>query len=115
MAMDDDSLCVGPGIDELSDRARVILAEENIRRLSPLDDVGETQIEYRDKVTGELRRLRVRVRDGNADFPLAWLVALSILSREYDKVRNSFLSLRHRSTTLPPLRDDGQVAHDYEP
>jgi hypothetical protein len=113
MAMDNDSPDVGPCVDELSDGLRVIVAEENIRRLAHLDDVGEVQSEDRCKATGEARRLRVRIRDGNADFPLAGLVTLGVLPREHYKRRNLSFSLWHRSTTLPPLRHDGQVAHDY--
>ncbi len=95
MAMDNDSRCIGPGINELSDGARVILGEENIRRLTLLDDVGEIQSEHRDKATGEVRRIRVRIRDGNTNLPLAWLVTLGVLPREYEKLRSLFLSLRH--------------------
>jgi len=115
MAMDNDSRCVGPGIDKLSDGPRVILAKENIRRLALLDDVREMQSEHRSEAAGKVRRLCVRIRDGNADFLLAWLVTLGVLPREHGKRRNLFLSLSlgHRSTTLPPLRHDGQVAHDY--
>lgn len=115
MAMDNDSRCIGPRIDEFSDGPHVILAEENIRRLALLDDVCKMQSEHCSETAGELCRLRVRIRDGDADFPLAWLVTLGVLPREHDKRRHLFLSLSlgHRSTTLPPLRHDGQVAHDY--
>ena len=115
MAMDNDSRRIGPRIDEFSDGARVILAEENIRRLALFGDVREMQSEHRREAIGKVRRLRVRIRNGNADFPLARLVTLGVLPREHDKRRNLFLSLspRHRSTTLPPLRHHGQVAHDY--
>jgi hypothetical protein len=113
MTMDHDSHRIGPGIYELPDGLRVILGEENIRWLPPFDDIGEAQSQHRGKVAGERRRIRVRVRYGNADFPLARLVTLGVVPRKYDKLRISFLSSRHRYTTLPPLRRDGQVAHDY--
>src|ERR1700736_353395 len=113
MAMDNDSRCIGPGIDELSDGPRVIFGEQDIRRISLLDDIGEVQSQHSGEVTGELRGIRVRIRDGNADFSLAWLITLGVLPRKHDKLRISFLSFRHRYTTLPPLRRDGQGAHDY--
>lgn len=113
MAMDNHARCVRPRIKELHDCARMIRREENIRRLALLDDVSEMQSEHRGEAIGDARRLRVRICDRNADFPLAWLVTLGLLSRENDKLRNLSLSPMHRSTTLPPLRHDGQVAHDY--
>ena len=115
MAMDNDSRSIGPGIDEFSDGARVLLAEENIRRLALLDDVREMQSQHRGEPGRKVRRLRVRIRDGNADLPLARLVTLGVLARQHDKRRNPVLSLSlgDHSTTLPPLRHDGQVAHDY--
>src|SRR6202158_2489919 len=109
MAMDNDSVCIGPGINEISDGPRVILVEVNIRWFALLDDVGEIQSEDRCKTGGDARRLRVRVRNRNADFALARHVALGVLPREHDKRRNPFLPLSHPFTTLPPLRRDGQV------
>lgn len=111
--MDDDSSCIGPRIDELSDGSRVMLGKENVRGVPLFDDIGEVQSQNRGKVTGKPSWIRVRVSDRNADFPLAWLVTLGVLARKHNKLRNSFFLPGHRCTTLPPLRHDGQVAHDY--
>lgn len=111
--MDDDSSRIGPAIDELSDGPRVTLGKENIRGLLLLDDVGEVQSQHRGEVTRKLSRISVRVSDGNTYFPLAWRVTLGVFPGKYDKFRNSLFLPGHRSTTLPPLRRDGQVAHDY--
>ena len=107
MAVDNDSRCAGPRIGELSDCPRVIFGEENIRRLSQRDDIGEVQSQHRDKALGDARRIRVWIRDGNADLPLVRLVTLGFLPREYDELRNWFLSLRH---PLPHYHHCGTTA-----
>src|SRR2546423_15721960 len=96
MAMHDDPLSVGPGIDELCDGPRVILGGQNIRWLSLLEYIGEIQSEHGKEATREVRWIGVRIRDGNADLALPGLIALGILPREHDKLRNLFLSLGHR-------------------
>jgi sarcosine oxidase len=113
MAMDNDSRRSGPAVSEFSYRSRVILGKENIRRISLLDYVCELQSEDCREIPGQICGIRVRVRDGNANFHSARLVTLGVFSRQHDKLRNSFLSPGHDSTRLPPLRRDGQVPHDY--
>lgn len=113
MAVDNDSPCIGPRIDELQNSAYVILGKENIRRIFRFEDIGEVQSQNRREVAGDIGRIHIGVSDGDADFLLARLVLLGVLSRQDDKLRNLVLSPCHGSPTLPPLRCDGQVAHDY--
>jgi sarcosine oxidase len=109
--------CAGPFLNELLDCARVICREKNIRRLAALDDVVEMQPENRDKAIGDARGLRVRIRDRNADFPLAGLVTLGILTGEDDKLRDrtnhtnhitTIAAQRPTSARLPVMNDQRQ-------
>ncbi len=85
-------------MNELFDCARVGRGEENIRRLAALDDVIEVQPENSGEATGDARRLSVRVRDGNADFPFAGLVTLGLLPGEDDELRDQSNHTNHITT-----------------
>ncbi len=113
VAVDDDPCCVRPIVDKISDSPCVVLREENIRRVFLFQDVSEVQSEDRCEILGQLCRIRTRIRDRNAYLLAARVVALGILSGEHHEFGNMLLSLGHASPTLPPLRRDGQVAHDY--
>src|SRR2546423_10517086 len=76
------------------DCSRVLGGEENVRHLAHLDDVVEIESEHGGKAGGNSGRLRVGIRDRDADLFAGWLVDFRILTREYNEIRRALRRLR---------------------
>src|SRR2546423_13072395 len=72
------------------DCSRVLGGEENVRHLAHLGDVVEIESEHGGKARGDSGRLRVGIRDRDADLFAGWLVGFRILTREYNEIRRAF-------------------------
>src|SRR5437868_3283758 len=94
VAVDDDALRTRPGLDEPSDRLRVLLRKENVGGLAALGDVVEVKPKNRDEFRRHSRRFGIRIGDGDADFARsARLIRFGVFAREHQQLRGAIGSL----------------------